>query len=260
MSDAILTTRHQGIATLTLNRPEKLNAWDTAMRADIAATLQAWNDDEDIRAIILTGSGDRAFSAGQDLDETEKFQSGGEGADWFQTWRAFYNSIRDLNKPCVAALNGLAAGSAFQAVMLCDIRIGHAGSKMGQPEINSGIPSVLGPMLMLSRLGLSRTMELTLTGRMMEASEAHAVGLLQHVVPAPADVLPKAMEVAGELATKPPVAMRLNKQRFRQLTQPQFDEAFENGGDYLAEAFATGEPQATMRAFFETRRARRNAP
>ncbi len=259
MSDAVLTELNGDIAVLTLNRPAKLNAWDTPMRAEVAGHLRAWNDDDKVRAIILTGNGDRAFSAGQDLDETEKFQSGGEGENWFKSWRAFYDSIRDLDKPCVAALNGIAAGSAFQAAMLTDIRIGHTGSKMGQPEINSGIPSVLGPMLMLSRLGLARTMDLTLTGRMMKAEEAQAIGLLQHLEADAPAVMKKAFEVAEDLAAKPPVAMRLNKKRFRQLTQPQFDEAFENGGAYQAEAFDTGEPQATMRAFFEERAARRAA-
>jgi enoyl-CoA hydratase/carnithine racemase len=259
MSKPVLTEIRDGIGILTLNKTDKLNAWDTPMRAEVAATLRNWNKDGKVRAIILTGAGDRAFSAGQDLDETEKFQSGGEGENWFKSWQDFYYSIRDLDKPCVAALNGLAAGSAFQAVLLSDIRVGHRGSKMGQPEINSGIPSVLGPMLMLSRLGLARTTELTLTGRMMEAGEAQAIGLIQHLVDDPADVMPKALDVARDLAAKPPVAMRLNKARLRQVTQPDFDEAFANGGAIQAEAFASGEPQATMRAFFEERRARRVA-
>lgn len=258
MSSAVLTTVTEGIATLTLNKPAKLNAWDTPMRAEVAAALRAWNRDTGIGAVILTGAGERAFSAGQDLDETEKFQSGGQGASWFQSWRDFYNAIRDLDKPCLAALNGVAAGSAYQVVMLCDIRVGHPGSRMGQPEINSGIPSVTGPMLMLPRIGLARTIELTLSGRMMEAAEAHAIGLIQHLVAAPADVMARTRQVALELAGKPPIAMRLNKQRFRQMTQEAFDEAFRNGGAYQSEAFGSGEPQAAMRAFF-TERARRRA-
>eukprot|EP00803_Ostreobium_quekettii_P010059 evm.model.scf_5201.1 EVM.evm.TU.scf_5201.1 scf_5201:18-1295(-) len=254
MSNALLTDKSDGLAILTLNRPEKLNAWDTPMRMEIKEHMRSWNEDGSVRAIIMTGTGDRAFSAGQDLDETEKFQSGGEGEDWFNTWRDYYNAIRDLDKPCVVALNGLAAGSAFQTVMLADVRIGHPGSKLGQPEINSGIASVLGPMLMLPRVGLSRMTELTLTGRMMEADEAHHVGLIQHLVERPEDVMPKALDVAGELAAKPPIAMRLTKQRIREMTQPAFDEAFENGGRIQSEAFASGEPQATMRKFFEERK------
>ena len=254
----VLTDVTDGIATITLNKPWKLNAWDTPMRAEIAKVLHRWNGDQRVRAVIMTGAGDRAFSAGQDLDETEKFQSGNDGAAWFQSWRDFYNSIRDLDKPCLAALNGVAAGSAFQAAMLMDVRVGHPGVRMGQAEINSGIPSVTGPMLMLPRIGLSRTVELTLTGRMMDAAECHAIGLIHYLVGSD-DVMAKTREVAALLAAKPAMAMRLTKARFREVTQAAFDEAFENGGAYQAEAFASGEPQAAMRAFFAARRARRAA-
>jgi hypothetical protein len=110
MSEGILTDISAGIGIITLNKPWKLNAWDTPMRAEMRAVLEDWNTRSGLRAIILTGAGDRAFSAGQDLDETEKFKSGAEGAAWFHSWRAFYDSIRGLDKPCIAALNGLAAG------------------------------------------------------------------------------------------------------------------------------------------------------
>lgn len=253
MTSAILTDVADGIATLTLNKPQKMNAWDTPMRGEVMAALKAWNADPKVRAVILTGSGDRAFSAGQDLEETEKFQGGKAGADWFASWRAFYDTLRDLDKPTIAALNGVAAGSAYQFSLIADIRVGHRGVRMGQPEINSGIPSVTGPMLMLPRIGLSRTMELTLSGRMMDAAECAAIGLIQHLVERPEDVMPKARAVAAELAGKPPIAMRLNKKRFRQVTQADYEEAFANGGAYQAEAYASGEPQATMRAFFAAR-------
>ena len=248
-----------GIATLTLNKPWKLNAWDTPMRAEITAVLHEWNRDGRVRAVILTGAGERAFCAGQDLEETEKFQSGHDGANWFQSWRDFYNSIRDLDKPCLAALNGVAAGSAFQAAMLTDVRVGHPGVRMGQAEINSGIPSVTGPMLMLPRIGLSRTVELTLTGRMMDAEECRAIGLIHYLVERPDQVMGKTRELAEMMAAKPAIAMRLTKARLRQVTQAAFDEAFANGGAYQAEAFASGEPQAAMRVFFAERAQRRKA-
>ncbi|MEN3381554.1 MAG: enoyl-CoA hydratase [Hyphomicrobiales bacterium] len=260
MSNAVIMTEVTGgIGTVTLNKPWKLNAWDTPMRAEIGAVLNDWNRDPAVKAVIMTGAGDRAFCAGQDLEETEKFQSGGEGANWFQSWRDFYNAIRNLDKPCLAALNGVAAGSAFQAVMLTDVRVGHLGVRMGQPEINSGIPSVTGPMLMLPRIGLARTMELTLTGRMMEAEEAASIGLINYLVRTPEEVMPKTREVAEMLASKPVIAMRLNKTRFRQVTQAAFDEAFQNGGAIQAEAYESGEPQETMRKFFAERAARRKA-
>jgi enoyl-CoA hydratase/carnithine racemase len=256
---AVLTDMTAGIGTVTLNKPWKLNAWDTPMRAEIGAVLKDWNRDSAVKAVIMTGAGEQAFCAGQDLEETEKFQSGNEGANWFQSWLDFYNAIRDLDKPCIAALNGVAAGSAFQAVMLADLRVGHSGVRMGQPEINSGIPSVTGPMLMLPRIGLARTIELTLTGRMMDAAESAAIGLINCLVPKPQNVMPKAREIAAMLAAKPVTAFRLNKRRFRQVSQEAFDEAFRNGGQIQAEAYASGEPQETMRKFFAERAARRKA-
>ena len=93
MTGPVLTDVSDGIGTITLNKPEKLNAWDGPMRAEVQVTLKDWNTRDDVRAIIVTGSGDRAFSAGQDLDETEKFKSGEEGGAWFRSWRS-WRSIR----------------------------------------------------------------------------------------------------------------------------------------------------------------------
>ena len=252
MRDDVIVTKEESTAIITLNRPAKLNAWDTPMRIEVMAQLNLLNRDENVRAIVLTGSGN-AFSAGQDLQETMKFTSGQEAHEWFISWREFYDSLRQLDKPCIAALNGVAAGSAFQFAMLADVRIGHAGSKMGQPEINSGIPSVLGPMLMASRLGLSRTIELVLSGRMMEGEECHRIGLIHQLVE-PDAVMQTALEVAADLGSKPPVAMRLNRQRFREMTQADFDDAFEKGAAIEAEAFDTGEPQQAMDDFFSARK------
>ena len=256
MTDTVLVAVDDGIATLTLNRPDRLNAWDTPMRKKVADALRALNDDASVGAVILTGAGDRAFSAGQDLEETMQFSSGEEGRAWFMSWRGFYDALRYLDKGCVAALNGVAAGSAYQFAMLADVRVGHSGTTMGQPEINSGIPSVLGPMLMLPRIGLSRTIELTLTGRMMGGEECRDIGLIHHLVERN-QVSSKAREVAALLASKPLIAMRLNKRRFREITEPAFEEAFSSGPAIEAEAFESGEPQQSMEEFF-AERARRD--
>lgn len=255
MGDFILEARHGPIAQVTLNRPDRLNAWHAPMRAELLSLLSTLDADESVGGIVLTGAGDRAFSAGQDLGETEGFGAGSV-AGWMDEWDRLYGRIRWLTKPIVAALNGVAAGSAFQVALLCDIRVGHAGSRMGQPEIDAGIPSILGPWIMLEMLGRSRTIELVLTGRMMEAEEAHAVGLLHHLVP-PEEVLPRALKIAGELASKPPVAMRLNRRRFAEVNEAGFQEALDAARRISAEAFATGEPQLMMARFFEGRRQKR---
>ena len=250
MSD-ILIDIQGAVAVITLNRPAKLNAWTTPMRNEIIEALQRFEADDAIRAIIMTGAGDRAFSAGQDLSEAHDFD-GERAVAWVGEWQRYYAALRGLSKPLVMALNGTAAGSAFQVALLGDIRIGHPGVRMGQPEINAGIASTTGPWIMNSMLGMSRTIELTLTGRLMEADECHRIGLIHHLVPAD-QVLTKALEIAEALAAKPPVAMRLDKQRFREMTEAGFQDSIEAGTRIQREAYESGEPARMMEEFFRQR-------
>jgi len=227
------------------------------MREELMAALSAAEAEEAVRAIVLTGAGDQAFSAGQDLGETMEFDPD-RAVEWIREWEALYDLIRSLSKPLIAALNGVAAGSAFQVALLCDFRIAHPGVRMGQPEIDAGIASTTGPWIMREMLGIARTIDLTLTGRMMDAEECRAIGLVNRIVP-PAEVVPAALALADELARKPPVAMRLDKQRFREMTEPGFRDCLDAGMRLQRESFATGEPARMMEAFF-AERAKRKGP
>ena len=247
----ILTARHGAVAVITLNRPQTLNAWHRPMRQELVEALQQCEADAAIRAIVLTGAGEQSFSAGQDLAETMEFDPD-RAVEWIREWEELYDLIRSLSKPLIAALNGVAAGSAFQVALLCDFRIGHAGVRMGQPEINSGIPSTTGPWIMREMIGIARTIDLTLTGRMMDAAECLSLGLINRVVEAD-QVLPASLALAQELAAKPPVAMRLNKQRFREVTEAGFRDCLEAGMRIQREAFGTGEPAHMMEEFFSAR-------
>jgi enoyl-CoA hydratase/carnithine racemase len=247
----ILTARHGAVAVITLNRPQTLNAWHRPMRQELVEALQQCEADAAIRAIVLTGAGEQSFSAGQDLAETMEFDPD-RAVEWIREWEELYDLIRSLSKPLIAALNGVAAGSAFQVALLCDFRIGHAGVRMGQPEINSGIPSTTGPWIMREMIGIARTIDLTLTGRMMDAAECLSLGLINRVVEAD-QVLPASLALAQELAAKPPVAMRLNKQRFREVTEAGFRDCLEAGMRIQREAFGTGEPAHMMEEFFAAR-------
>jgi enoyl-CoA hydratase/carnithine racemase len=251
MTRFILLSVSDGIATITLNRPERLNAWHAPMREEIIAALGRFDADPDVRALIMTGAGDRAFCAGQDLEEAHGFDEARVEL-WIREWETFYSALRGLTKPLVMAINGVAAGSAFQVALLGDVRVGHPGIRMGQPEIDAGIASVTGPWIMREMLGMSRTVELTLTARLMEADECRAIGLLHHVVPAE-QVLAKAREIAAALAAKPPVAMRLDKQRFREMTEAGFRDTIEAAIRIHRESYASGEPARMMEAFFRRR-------
>lgn len=242
------------IAWLVLNRPAILNAWHRPMRNEVVQALDGFDRDERVRSIVMTGAG-AAFGAGQDLNESRLFD-GHRGAAWIDEWRVLYGRIRSLTKPLIAALNGVTAGSAFQTALLADVRIAHPGVRLGQPEIDSGMPSVTGFWIIRETLGLSRTTELIVTGRLMGAEEAHRIGLVHHLVPED-EVLPRAREVASLLASKPPIAMRLDKQRFREATQQSFDEAMDAAARIHREAYDSGEPQRIQEQFLAMRAARR---
>lgn len=243
----VLLEREDAVATVVLNRPDRLNAWHAEMRAQVIALLAELAADDEVGAVVLTGAGDRAFSAGQDLGESAGFEPSQAGW-WVDEWRRLYGAVRALDKPVVAAIRGVAAGSAFQVALLADVRVAHPEARLGQPEIRSGLPSPLGLWLLEQRVGLSRATELILTGRMMEGEEAHACGLVHHLVAA-GEVRPRAVEVASLLGRLPQGAMRLNKQLLRERSEPGFAAALEAGHHWHQLAYGSGEPQALMTAF-----------
>jgi enoyl-CoA hydratase len=254
MANFILTAVDGEVGIITLNRPEVLNAWHKPMRDELVAALDRFEEDATIGALIMTGAGDRAFCAGQDLNETKTFDVA-RAEQWMDEWERLYRRIRTLSKPLVAALNGVAAGSAFQVALLADVRVGHPGTTMGQPEINSGIGSITGPWIMREMLGLSRTVELALTGRMMGGEECHAVGIIHRLVPR-GEVMAESLRFARELAGKPPIAMRLDKQWLAEMTEAGFQHAFAAGKRAHRESYATGEPRRMMEKFLAERAAR----
>lgn len=255
MNDFILRDKVDRVGLVTLNRPHVLNAWHRPMREQLMEALQSLDGDPAVGALVLTGAGDKAFGAGQDFGESKEFDADRSEA-WVAEWERLYDTIRALSKPIVAALNGVAAGSAFQVALLCDLRIGHPGVRMGQPEIDTGIPSTTGPWIMREHLGLARTIDLTLTGRLMDAEECAAIGVINKIVPA-THVLPESLALARSLAAKPAVAMRLNRQRFREMTETGFRDSLDAGVRSQRQAYASGEPARLMKEFLAKRAERK---
>ncbi len=249
-SNDYVQIEHDGkIAILTLNRPQVMNAWHKPMRDQLIARFSECENNDEVGAIVVRGAGERAFCAGQDLNDVMDFDADA-ARDWIEEWRALYTRVRTLSKPTVAALNGVAAGSGFQFALLLDIRIGHSGSRMGQPEINAGIASITGPWIMREIIGLARTTELVLSGRIMDGDEAYQLGLIHEIVDQDT-VFKRAVELANELATKAPLAMRLNKNWLREITQAGFDRAFEHALIAHGESYASGEPQNISKSFLD---------
>jgi enoyl-CoA hydratase/carnithine racemase len=250
--DADVLVGHRGpVAVVTLNRPERLNAWTMDMQARAAALLEDLAADQEVPAVVLTGAGDRAFCAGQDLAETAAFTPP-DVDRWLRSLRRLYAAVLNFDKPVVAAVNGVAAGSGYQVSLLCDVRVIHPGVTMGQTEVSSGIPSITGLYLTERALGRSRALEMMLTGRLLEAGELCQVGLAHHLVPA-AEVVDRAVAMAERLARQPTVAVQATKQRAREQLAPGLWEAFEAAAEYDRRAWASGQPQQTMREFFEAR-------
>ena len=237
------------IAVLRLNRPDNLNALTVELARGIADGLIALDAGAAVDGIVLTGAGSRSFCAGVDLAEAHGVQVH-EIESWFGAVCNIYKQILLTGKPVIAALNGVAAGGGFQMALVSDQRVAHSGTRMGQPEINAGIPSIMGSYWMSLHLGWSRNQDLSMTGRLLGAEEAREWGLINHLVE-PEDLLPKAREIARSFADKLSVAWARTKARFREIALAGFDEAFRAGVLGQQEAYAKGQPQEVMAAFLK---------
>jgi enoyl-CoA hydratase/carnithine racemase len=251
MEAPVKLDQRDGIAIVTLNRPESLNAVNRALREALIETLKEVNVDDGVRAVVIKGAGERAFCSGQDLAEASQY--GMDDVDeWLTRQHAMYQAVRDLDKPCVAAWNGVAAGAGFQIGLCADLRVGYPDLRLGQPEIKAGLASVVGSQLMTLHLGLSLNQQLSVTGELISGQRGYEIGLINYLVPRE-QVAPKALAVARELTALGPTALRLTKRRFRELTQPGFDAALKAAKNIQKEAYASGEPQAAMQRFLAAR-------
>jgi len=244
---AVLSERMEEIQVVTLDRPAALNAVDAELRDGLVAALAAAEADPEVKAIIFTGAGGRAFSAGQDLQVSMSLDATTAPA-WFHGLHEFYQSIRRLSKPAVAAIDGVAAGAGFQAALWCDLRVGTAKTRMGQPEVAAGMASAIGVVPMLRALGLSRTLALSLTSELLDATTCLEAGLLNEITE-PDRLMERAAAAARRMTAMPPVAFSLTKRRIAEITQSAFDEAIEAAAGFAAQSYATGEPQAAAAAF-----------
>ncbi|MDB5772924.1 MAG: Enoyl-CoA hydratase [Burkholderia sp.] len=250
MSEVTIEMR-ECVALVTLNRPERMNAVNQAMREQLVTALAEANQDERVRAIVITGAGDRAFCAGQDLEEASAVDWK-KLVPWLSSQRAMYQSVRDLDKPCIAAINGVAAGAGFQIALCADWRVIAPQTRIGQPEVKAGLASIVGSYLMTLHVGLTHNIQLSLSGDLTTGQRAYEMGLVTELG-SPAEILTMALTRAQALAALPATAIRLSKQRFRALTQAQFDEACVAGIRAQLECYAQGEPQAAMSRFVAAR-------
>lgn len=204
--DTLLTDLEEGILTVTVNRPDKLNALNRSMLADLNKLMEEVLSNPEIKAILLTGAGPKAFVAGADISE---FMQAGpdEGATLAKRGQDLFFRIENCPKPFIAAVNGFALGGGCELAMSCHFRIASDNAKFGQPEVNLGIIPGYGGTQRLPRLiGSGRAMELILSGNMIDAAEALRIGLVNHVT-APETLIEKAKSILQTIIAKSPVAV-----------------------------------------------------
>ena len=212
MSDTIRTRREGGILEVTLDRP-KANAIDLATSRVMGETFKAFRDDPDARVAIVTGAGDRFFSAGWDL----KAAAGGDAVDGDYGVGGFggIQELPDMNKPLIAAVNGMAVGGGFELALSCDLILASTTARFGLPEINAGTIADAASIKLPKRMPYHVAMELLLTGRFMEAEEAQRWGIVNEVLE-PDALLDRAWELARLLASGPPLVFAAIKEVVRE--------------------------------------------
>jgi len=247
-------TRADGIATITLNRPRALNAFDTEQLKLLLAALEEVRGDRTVRCLIVTGSGEKAFAAGADIREMADL-SPRAGLDFGRLGHAVTATLEHLPQPTIAAVNGYAFGGGCELALACDIRLAAENAQFAQPEVSLGIPPGWGGSQRLARIiGPGRAAELIFTGRRVAADEAFRIGLVNAVYPAE-KLMAEAMTLAGQIAANSPTAVRAAKRALSLALAGNPASGLDAELTFFGQAFGTPDQQEGMRAFVEKRKA-----
>lgn len=248
----ILTEQKDAVTVITLNKPKALNALDSKVLEELIDAFAAFQADDGQRCAVLTGSGDKAFAAGADIKEMyEKAAADFYLEDFFSKWTS--HIVKAVRKPWIAAVNGFSLGGGCELAMMADFIIASDKAKFGQPEIKLGVAPGMGGSQRLTRaIGKSKSMEMCLTGRMMDAQEAERSGLVARVVPHES-LMEEALKSAGIIASMPPMAVQVNKE----MVNAAFENNLEQGLLHERRLFqiltATEDKAEGMAAFIEKR-------
>ncbi len=251
----ILFEKDGAIAIVTINRPKALNALNDDTIAELHHCFTTIGDDSGIRAVILTGAGEKAFVAGADIGELAECDVAGGRAKCERGQAAFFK-IETLPQPVIAAVNGFALGGGCEIAMSCDIRLASEKAKLGQPEVNLGIIPGYGGTQRLARLvGIGKAKELIFTGDMIGASEAHRIGLVDQVYP-PEELMDKAKELAAKIAEKGPRAIKAAKEAINFGVEVDLESGCAFEAAQFAQICATQDKNEGTKAFLEKRKAK----
>lgn len=250
----LLLEHEKGIATIFINRPEKLNALNRATIQELHDTLKTIEENPDVRVIIITGSGEKAFVAGADIAEFAHFSSQDGAKLAAKGQELLFDFIQNMKTPVIAAINGFALGGGLELAMACHFRIASDNAKMGLPEVSLGvIPGYGGTQRLPQLIGKGRAMELIMTAGMIDAETAKNYGLVNHVVP-PADLFATYMTLANKIMRNSPIAIA----KAIQAVNANFISGI-NGFDVeinaFGECFSTDDFKEGTTAFLEKRKA-----
>jgi len=241
------------LAVVTINRPEVLNALNEETISELIDVFCKIKQDDAVGAVVITGTGEKAFVAGADIKELSQKNSL-TGKDFVLKGQMCLNIIENLGKPVIAAINGFALGGGSEIAMACTMRIAAQNAKLGQPEINLGLIPGFGGTQRLPRLvGKGNAAELALTGDMISAEEAHRIGLVNKVVPR-GEALGEAEKVARKILAKSPVTVRLILEAVNRGVEVGLPEALNLEANLFGIACATEDMKEGTKAFLEKRK------
>lgn len=249
----ILSAKTDRILTITVNRPDKLNALNQATLSQLGEQIEKAQTDPEVAVIIITGSGEKAFVAGADIGElaTTDVVSGMQFATHGQS---IFNQIENSSKPVIAAVNGFALGGGCELAMACHLRIAAENAQFGQPEIKLGVIPGFGGTQRLARLiGKSKAMEMNLLGEMINAKQAEQLGLVNQVVP-PAELLPTVNKIAAKLTASAPVALSMIIDTINHGQESSLNEALDLEVKAFGICCATEDKNEGTQAFLEKRK------
>lgn len=249
----ILVEKRNQVQILFINRPQVLNALNAATLLEIEAVVKNFAQNDELAVLIITGSGDRAFAAGADI-EAQCPLDAEQGRNWGLLGHRIFRLIETVEKPVIAAINGFALGGGCELAMACDIRLASDQAQLGQPEVTLGITPGYGGTQRLTRLvGEGKAKQLVFTGRRIKAEEAHRIGLIDEVFPH-ASLLEEAVQMAEVISSNAPLAVRYAKLQINQSMQINHDLAATVESGLFGLCFATRDQKEGMGAFLEKRR------
>lgn len=252
-SDLVLLSVDDGIALVTVNRPDKLNALSREVLDALDATFQALEAREDVSVVLLTGAGEKAFVAGADIGVLATM-SPLEGEEISRHGQEVFRRIERFSRPVIAVVNGFALGGGCELALACHLRIASTRARFGLPEVGLGIVPGYGGTVRLARLvGLGRAVELTLTGAQLRSEDALAMGLVTHVVE-PEELLPKARELAGQMAAKGPLALTMALRAVYHAQDVTLDAALAHEASLFGLLASSADMKEGMTAFLEKRK------